>query len=202
MHQRVDAGCGNFAQLFREIRAPGYTGSYSTLRDSLADQRPAKTPLARLEALILGVGDLAGSQGIRAADIGSASPYPGDVWHYARNRMIIAARMNGLDAIDGPFADFSDPDGYRAEARRAATLGAVGKWAIHPSQIALAHEVYSPAPSEVARARRIVDAVAAAEGGSPASRAATMTARDRPPPAESPATAIGVPSGTCVRSHR
>jgi citrate lyase subunit beta / citryl-CoA lyase len=117
----------------------------------------------RLEALILGVGDLAGSQGVRSADINGSGGYPGDVWHYARSRMIVAARVNGIDAIDGPYGDFSDPDGYRKEARRAAMLGAVGKWAIHPSQIALANEVYSPSEKEIARARRIIDAVAEAE---------------------------------------
>ena len=119
----------------------------------------------RLEALILGVGDLSASQGIRVGHIGEAGDrYPGDMWHYARNRMIVAARANGLDAIDGPFANFRDPDGYRKEAGWAATLGAVGKWAIHPSQVELANEVFAPTPGEIERARSVVDAVRAAEG--------------------------------------
>jgi citrate lyase subunit beta/citryl-CoA lyase len=118
----------------------------------------------RLEALILGVGDLSASQGIRVGHIGAAgAQYPGDMWHYARNRMIVAARANGLDAIDGPFANFRDPDGYRREAEWATTLGAVGKWAIHPSQIDIANEVFSPTEAEIARARAVVDAVRAAE---------------------------------------
>lgn len=118
----------------------------------------------RLEALILGVGDLSASQGIRVGHIGEAADrYPGDMWHYARNRMIVAARANGLDAIDGPYASFGDPDGYRREAGWAATLGCVGKWAIHPSQIALANEVFAPTAREVERAREAVDAVRAAE---------------------------------------
>ena len=79
---------------------------------------------ARLEALILGVGDLSASQGIRAGHVGgSVEHYPGDMWHYARNRMIVAARANGLDAIDGPNANFRDLDGYRTDATWAATLG-------------------------------------------------------------------------------
>ena len=118
----------------------------------------------RLEALILGVGDLSASQGIRVGHIGEAADrYPGDMWHYARSRMVVAARANGLDAIDGPYANFRNPDGYRREAGWAATLGCVGKWAIHPSQIELANEVFAPTAEEVARARQAVDAVRAAE---------------------------------------
>jgi len=121
----------------------------------------------RLEGLILGVGDLSASQGMRLGHIGeSGDRYPGDVWHYARNRLTVAARANGLDAIDGPFADFQKPDGYRKEAGWATTLGMVGKWCIHPSQIELANEVFSPTEKEVARAQQVIDAVRAAEGGS------------------------------------
>ena len=118
----------------------------------------------RLEALILGVGDLSASQGIRTGHIGEAADrYPGDMWHYARNRMIVAARANGLDAIDGPYANFRNADGYRREAGWAATLGCVGKWAIHPSQIEIANEVFAPTEDEVALARQAVDAVRDAE---------------------------------------
>ncbi|MGH6918663.1 MAG: hypothetical protein ACREJ0_13290, partial [Geminicoccaceae bacterium] len=77
-----------------------------------------------------------------------------------------SARAHGLRPVDGPFGDFSDPDGYRFAARRAAALGCEGKWAIHPSQIALAHEVMTPPAAEVAKARRILAAMtqARAEG--------------------------------------
>jgi citrate lyase subunit beta/citryl-CoA lyase len=119
---------------------------------------------ARLEAQILGVGDLSASQGIRAGHIGDAADrYPGDMWHYARNRMIVAARANGLDAVDGPFANFRDADAYRREAGWAATLGAVGKWAIHPSQVPIANEVFAPTQREIAQAKTIVAAVRQAE---------------------------------------
>jgi len=80
--------------------------------------------------------------------------------------MVVACRAYGLRAIDGPFGDFKDPDGYTAAARRGAALGIEGKWAIHPSQIALANEVFTPPPKEVERAQRILDALdqAAKEG--------------------------------------
>ncbi len=77
--------------------------------------------------------------------------------------MIVACRAYGLRAIDGPFGDFGDPEGYRAGARRAAALGAEGKWAIHPSQVELANEVFSPPPAEVDRARRIMEELRKAE---------------------------------------
>jgi citrate lyase subunit beta / citryl-CoA lyase len=117
----------------------------------------------RLEALILGFGDLSASQGMRfgvATD--PANRYPGDMWHHARGRMITACRANGIDAIDGPFGNFRDPDGYRREATWAATLGAVGKWAIHPSQIDLANDVFAPTPHEIDNARKQADAYEAA----------------------------------------
>ena len=125
----------------------------------------------RLETLILGVGDLSASQGIRARHIGAAdadgaaapAPYPGDMWHYARNRMIVAARANGLDAVDGPYADFGDDGGYRKEAAWAATLGAIGKWCIHPNQISVANDVFAPTQAEIDQALRVVAAVRAAE---------------------------------------
>ncbi len=126
----------------------------------------------RLEALHFGVADYAASNRARTVSIGGLNPdYPGDQWHFALSRMIVAARAYGLRAIDGPFGDYSDPDGYRHGARRAAALGAEGKWAIHPSQIELANEVFSPLQDEVDRARRIIAALreAAAEGRGAAS---------------------------------
>ena len=119
----------------------------------------------RLEAIILGFGDLSASQGVRAAlaEENEANRYPGDPWHYARARLIVAARAAGIDAIDGPFANFRDPATYRREALWAATLGAVGKWAIHPSQIEIANEVFAPTPKEIDLARRMCDAYTASE---------------------------------------
>lgn len=136
----------------------------------------------RNESLHFGVADYAASVRARTTVIGGVNEnysvltdikegeeretHWGDMWHHALSKMIIAARANGLRPIDGPFGDFSDPDGYEAAAKRAATLGCEGKWAIHPSQIALANGVMSPGEAEVDRAQRILIAMdeAAKEG--------------------------------------
>ncbi len=121
----------------------------------------------RLEALHFGVADYAASNRARTTNIGGLNPdYPGDQWHFALSRMIVACRAYGLRPIDGPFGDIKDPDGYKDAARRGAALGCEGKWAIHPSQIALANEVFTPPASEVEKAKRILVALkeAAAQG--------------------------------------
>lgn len=121
----------------------------------------------RLEALHFGVADYAASNRARTTNIGGLNPdYPGDQWHFAISRMTVACRAYGLRAIDGPFGDFKDPEGFKDAARRAAALGCEGKWAIHPSQIALANEVFTPPASEVEKAQRILAALkeAAAQG--------------------------------------
>jgi malyl-CoA/(S)-citramalyl-CoA lyase len=143
----------------------------------------AQTCPERLEAMVFGVADYAASTGARTTNIGGANPdysvltdpmdgtgardsHWGDQWHFALSRMVVACRAYGLRPIDGPFGDFSDRDGYVAAARRAAQLGCEGKWAIHPSQIELANEVFTPSDAEIERARRILEAMeaAAAEG--------------------------------------
>jgi citrate lyase subunit beta/citryl-CoA lyase len=121
----------------------------------------------RLEAMHFGVADYSASCRARTVVIGGLNPdYPGDQWHFALSRMVVACRAYGLRAIDGPFGDFNDPEGYTLAARRGAALGIEGKWAIHPSQIALANDVFTPPPKEVERARKILDALdqAAKEG--------------------------------------
>jgi citrate lyase subunit beta/citryl-CoA lyase len=109
----------------------------------------------RMECLIFGMGDYSASQGIETRAIGDAEGYPGDIFHYARFRMTMAARAAGVDAVDGPFANFRDEAGFRREANRARALGMVGKWAIHPAQIAPALEIFSPSAHEIARARKL-----------------------------------------------
>lgn len=121
----------------------------------------------RLEALHFGVADLAASLRARTVNIGGLNPdYPGDQWHAGLVRLATACRAYGLRPVDGPFGDFNDPDGFLAAARRAAALGFEGKWAIHPSQIELANQVFSPSDAEVERARCILQALdeAKAEG--------------------------------------
>lgn len=127
-----------------------------------AEAIAASTP--RLEALIFGPGDYSASQGVRSSAVGGVSKdYPGDVWHYARNKVVIAAKAAGIEAVDGPFADFSDSEGYRRECTRAAVLGLTGKWCIHPNQIPIANEVFSPTAQQVERARKLVAAYEDAE---------------------------------------
>ena len=110
----------------------------------------------RLEALIFGPADYSASQGMDSRVIeGQLDDYPGDPWHYARSRIAIAARLAHIDAIDGAYADFKNPDGYRRECTRARILGFSGKWAIHPGQLAIANAVFSPTPEEVNYARRL-----------------------------------------------
>ena len=132
----------------------------------------------RLEAMSFGVADYAASTRARTTVIGGVNKdsvvltdkdekgnrqaFWTDPWHAAQTRMMIACRAYGLRPIDGPFGDFGDPDGFKAAANRAAVLGYEGKWAIHPSQIELANEVFTPSAAEVTKARRIMEAMAQA----------------------------------------
>ncbi len=148
---------------------PGSIGIEALIETTLgmANVEAIATSSPRLEAMHFGVADYAASCRARTTNIGGLNPdYPGDQWHEALSRMLVACRAYGLRPIDGPFGDFNDPDGYLDGARRAAALGYEGKWAIHPSQIGLANEVFSPPAAEVDRARRILAALdeAAAEG--------------------------------------
>jgi len=121
----------------------------------------------RLEAMHFGVADYAASCRARTTVIGGLNPdYPGDQWHAGLSQMLVACRAYGLRAIDGPFGDFNDPESYIDAAKRGAALGFEGKWAIHPSQIELANEVYTPPESEVSHANQILIALdeAAKEG--------------------------------------
>ena len=133
----------------------------------MANVEAIATSSPRLEAMHFGVADYAASCRARTTNIGGLNPdYPGDQWHEGLSRMLVACRAYGIRPIDGPFGDFNDPNGFLDGARRAAALGYEGKWAIHPSQIGLANEVFSPPAEEVDRAHRILAALAeaAAEG--------------------------------------
>jgi len=108
----------------------------------------------RLECLIFGMGDYSASQQMQLGYVGASGTYPPDVWHYPRYKMTIACHANGIDPVDGPYANFKNPEGYNKEAERAYVLGMVGKWAIHPSQVALANAVFTPDEQAVAEARK------------------------------------------------
>ena len=135
----------------------------------------AQTCPERLEAMVFGVADYAASTQARTTQMGGANPdyymltHPdnegarerhwGDQWHFAISRMVVACRAYGLRPIDGPFGDIQDPEGYIAVCKSVAALGVEGKWAIHPSQVELANQVFTPPDSEVDRARRILVAM-------------------------------------------
>ena len=125
------------------------------------------TSSKRLEALHFGVADYAASLRARTVIIGGLNPdYPGDQWHHGLSQLVMTCRAYGLRAIDGPFGNIKDADAYIASAKRAAAIGIEGKWAIHPTQIDLANEVFSPTSNEVDKAKRIIEELkkAAKEG--------------------------------------
>lgn len=112
----------------------------------------------RLEAIIFGAGDLSAS--LRARVDGNFQPagdYPGDYWHAVRVQVLAAARAADIAAIDAPYPGYQDADGYRRAATQASLLGYDGKWAIHPDQVPIANDVFSPTDEEVAEARAIID---------------------------------------------
>ena len=123
----------------------------------------------RMVAMSLGAADFAASMGMQTTGIGGTQEnyymlrdgekHWSDPWHWAQAAIVAACRTHGVLPVDGPFGDFSNDDGYRAQARRSATLGMVGKWAIHPKQIALANEVFTPSEAAVAEAREILAAM-------------------------------------------
>jgi malyl-CoA/(S)-citramalyl-CoA lyase len=141
----------------------------------MANVEAIATASKRNESLHFGVADYAASTRARTTMIGGPNPdygvltggagdaqrdyHWGDMWHYAIARMVVAARAAGLRPLDGPFGDFSDSDGFKAQAKRAAVLGCEGKWAIHPRQIDLANEVMGPSAADLDKAQRILEAM-------------------------------------------
>jgi citrate lyase subunit beta/citryl-CoA lyase len=132
--------------------------------EGLANAEEIAVASPRLDALIFGVGDFSLSQGARVdTNFVPLGEYPGEFWAYARNKVIVAARIAGIDAIDAPYPDYQDLSGYERDARRASLLGYTGKWAIHPNQVPVANAVYAPTADEIARAERNVAAYREAE---------------------------------------
>ncbi|MBV1926574.1 MAG: L-malyl-CoA/beta-methylmalyl-CoA lyase, partial [Rhodobacteraceae bacterium] len=127
----------------------------------------------RMVAMSLGAADFAASMGMQTTGIGGTqenyymlrdgAKHWSDPWHWAQAAIVAACRTHGVLPVDGPFGDFSDDDGFRAQARRSATLGMVGKWAIHPKQIDTANEVFTPSAEALAEAREILAAMAQAK---------------------------------------
>ncbi len=123
----------------------------------------------RMTAMSLGAADFAASMGMQTTGIGGTQEnyymlhegqkHWSDPWHWAQAAIVAACRTHGVLPVDGPFGDFSDDEGFRAQARRSATLGMVGKWAIHPKQVAIANEVFTPSEEQVTEAREILAAM-------------------------------------------
>ncbi|BBZ66702.1 malyl-CoA lyase [Mycolicibacterium insubricum] len=132
--------------------------------EGLANAEEIVRASPRLDAVIFGVGDFSLSQGARVdTNFDPLDPYPGDFWAYARNKVMVAARIAGIDAIDSPYPDYQNLAGYEAEARRSSLYGYTGKWAIHPSQIPIANAVFAPTEQEIALAQRNMAAYREAE---------------------------------------
>jgi citrate lyase subunit beta/citryl-CoA lyase len=113
----------------------------------------------RTETIIFGPADFMASINMKSLAVGTLNPdYPGDPFHYILMRILMAARMHDLQAIDGPFLAIRDVDGYREVAKRSAALGYDGKWVLHPGQIDAANEVYSPSQADYDHAELILDA--------------------------------------------
>ncbi len=130
----------------------------------------------RMQAMSIGPADYAAFMGMQTTAIGGTQAnyymledaredgadrarHYADPWHYPCVAIVAACRTHGLLPVDGPFGDFSDPDGFKAQALRSATLGMVGKWAIHPSQVAMANEIFTPSEKAVERAKRVLAAM-------------------------------------------
>ncbi|MFK7762256.1 MAG: L-malyl-CoA/beta-methylmalyl-CoA lyase [Roseobacter sp.] len=123
----------------------------------------------RMTAMSLGAADFAASMGMQTTGIGGTQEdyymlhkgkkHWSDPWHWAQAAIVAACRTHGVLPVDGPFGDFSDDAGFRAQAQRSATLGMVGKWAIHPKQVAIANEVFTPSDAAVTEAREILAAM-------------------------------------------
>ena len=128
----------------------------------------------RLVAMSFGVADYAASMGMQTTNIGGTQEgyYTNsensqkllmDPWHHPMVAMIAACRANGILPVDGPFGDISDQENYTAQAKRSATLGMAGKWAIHPSQVDIANKVFTPSEQAIENAKGIINAMEAAE---------------------------------------
>ena len=135
----------------------------------LADIDAISRATDRLEALHFGPGDFAASLRMPYRSIGAMDEwdeaYPGHRFHYAMQRIVVAARAAGLRAVDGPLADYRDEEALRRSSLLARSLGFDGKWCIHPAQIPVVNEVFSPTDKEIEWAKKVVGAYEEAGAG-------------------------------------
>jgi citrate lyase subunit beta/citryl-CoA lyase len=141
--------------------AAGRTGIEAQIEDAagLAAVEAIAGASPRLVSLVFGPADFMASIGMRSLTVGGQPDgYAFDAHHYPLMRMLVAAKAHGLQAIDGPYARIGDTDGLRAAAASAAALGYDGKWVLHPGQVDIIAEAFTPAADDYARAVRILDA--------------------------------------------
>jgi citrate lyase subunit beta/citryl-CoA lyase len=138
--------------------------------DAIASASP------RVEALVFGPADFMASINMRSLVVGEQPPgYDvGDAYHYALMRILVTARAHGVQAIDGPYLQVRDVDGFRKAARASAALGYDGKWVLHPDQIAVGNEVFAPAQDDYDRAEAILEAYAHSTSAAGGRRGAVM----------------------------
>jgi citrate lyase beta subunit len=120
-----------------------------------------------VRSLVFGIADYSASVGARLVSISGhgeneADIYPGHRWHFALSRIVMAAKANGLLAIDAPYGDFKDIEGLQQSAVMAGALGCDGKWAIHPTQLETINRVFSPSQEDIDRAVTVLQAAQAA----------------------------------------
>lgn len=161
---RMLDGIEQAKQLGRPI---GIEASIETAR-GLAEVRAIAKASPRVQALVFGIADYSASVGARLASVSGhgereADIYPGHRWHFAVSRMVMAAKANGLLAIDAPYGNFKDPEGLKQAALMAGSLGCDGKWAIHPSQIDTINQVFSPTSEDILRAAKVLKAARQAQ---------------------------------------
>ncbi|MGN6379867.1 MAG: HpcH/HpaI aldolase/citrate lyase family protein [Gaiellales bacterium] len=148
-------------QLEREHGIPHRIGIEAQIESPLGaiNLREIATATDRVETIIFGPGDYAASVGVAQLVIGSVDPdYPGDQWHYVLSAIVTTARAFGLQAIDGPYTDIKNTDEYRRLCHRARLVGFDGKWVLHPAQVDIANEVFTPTQDQFDAASRLLDA--------------------------------------------
>jgi citrate lyase subunit beta / citryl-CoA lyase len=151
------------AELGLPAQGIGLEAQIETARGLAAVGAIAAACPARLEALVVGPGDMAADLGMPHTTIGAPVPgYPGDGWHHVLMSVLVAARAHGLQAVDGPWAGIRDEAGLRASAGRSRALGYDGKWSIHPDQVPVLDEVYGVPAEDLERAWRVLAAHAEA----------------------------------------
>ncbi len=149
-------------QLERSLSIPvGTIGIEAIIEDGMGLVNVEKIAAcsSRLEALIYGPGDFMASMGMRSTSVtGEIGSYPGDAFHHVLSRILVAARAYDLQAIEGPYVKIHDREGLATAARRSAALGFDGKWVLHPDQIDICRQIFSPTDEQVARADEMVKA--------------------------------------------